>query len=117
MTTTPVIDHAPCLRDWGVIVGDQHHRADVVVVSHGNIVAPEFLELGFADPTGDGQLGAANYLGAVNRALGRHACEVLTVELHPLTADEYETLRLAHLNPEPPPMTNRATRRKRKRRR
>jgi hypothetical protein len=107
MTEVALIDHeARCQATWGVKIGPQHYRADVLVVPLANQEPPSWMVFEMR-PIPDSRIPLADwFMVGATPEVARYACELVSAKLEPITADTYAALAATHapapdFHPEP----------------
>lgn len=115
MTDVATIDHSTRFeRAWGVLVGDEHYRADVLVLPLGNQEPPTWMTFTlrplptFPAALPGGQAGpvprtptlADWFMVGAGPHVAEQACELLSVKLTKIDAEAFTGLAASH-QPEP----------------
>lgn len=108
MTEVATIDReARCQRTWGVLMGADHYRADVIALPIACQEPPAFMAFTLRPiptfpPADDGTPRTISledwFMVAATQPVARMGCELVSAKLTQISADEYATLA-----PPPPP--------------
>lgn len=82
-------------KTWGVIVGAQHYRADVLVLPFGNQEPADWMTFTFAS-AGDDSLSVENFMAGAQPWVARLACQLVSAELHKIDRETYTALAASH---------------------
>jgi hypothetical protein len=97
MIDVALIDHtARCQATWGVKIGPQHYRADVLVVPLAMTEPPAWMTFEMR-PIPDPRIRLADwFMVGATPEVARYACELVSAELEPIKPEDYAALADAY---------------------